>query len=168
MATALVTSPLTLDTSADVDSKPEPAMAPAVATFVANDAADALTGSGGLAIVSKPGAPSDSAMAVTSNCVLVKETCALLKLSNVRIKDNSVLIKGDLGEYSVHLGSGIARKMPGATLFIVAVQAQHRGRLFLPFADNDPRTAEVVSKVLMLARDKEIKDPSIIQQIRAG
>ena len=67
---------MTLDTSADVDSKPEPAMAPAVATFVANDAADALTGSGGLAIVSKPGAPSDSAMAVTSNCVLVKETCA--------------------------------------------------------------------------------------------
>jgi hypothetical protein len=68
----------------------------------------------------------------------------------------------------VHLGSAIARKIPGETLFIVAVQAQHRGRLFLPFADNDPRTAEVVSKVLLLARDKEIKDPSIISQIRGG
>jgi hypothetical protein len=111
--------------------------------------------------------PESSASTLEMRAALVKETCALLKLSNVRIKENSVLIKGDLGEYSVHLGSAIARKIPGETLFIVAVQAQHRGRLFLPFADNDPRTAEVVSKVLLLARDKEIKDPSIVSQIRA-
>lgn len=112
--------------------------------------------------------PEASASTLEMRAALVKETCALLKLSNVRVKDNSVLIKGELGEYSVHLGSAIAWKIPGETLFIVAVQAQHRGRLFLPFADNDPRTAEVVSKVLLLARDKEIKDPSIISQIRAG
>jgi hypothetical protein len=77
----------------------------------------------------------------------------------------SALIKGELAEYSVHLGSAITRKMPGETLFIIAVQAQHRRRLFLPFVDNDPRTAEVVSKVLLLARDKEIKDPNILDQI---
>jgi Family of unknown function (DUF5724)/Domain of unknown function (DUF4132) len=112
--------------------------------------------------------PEASASTLEMRAALVKETCALLKLSNVRIKDNSALIKGELAEYTVHLGSAIARKIPGETLFIVAVQAQHRGRLFLPFADNDPRTAEVVSKVLLLARDKEIKDPSIISQIRAG
>jgi hypothetical protein len=111
--------------------------------------------------------PEASASTLEMRAALVKETCALLKLSNVRIKDNSVLIKGELGEYSVHLGSAIARKIPGETLFIVAVQAQHRGRLFLPFADNDPRTAEVVSKMLLLARDKEIKDPSIISQLQS-
>jgi hypothetical protein len=110
--------------------------------------------------------PEASASTLEMRAALVKETCALLKLSNVRLKDKSVLIKGDLGEYSVHLGSAVTRKMPGETLFIVAVHAQHRGRLFLPFADDDPRTAEVLSKVLMLARDKEIKDPSIISQIR--
>ncbi|PWU20002.1 MAG: hypothetical protein C5B50_04960 [Verrucomicrobia bacterium] len=112
--------------------------------------------------------PEASASTLEMRAALVKETCSLLKLSNVRIKDNAVLIKGELADYTVHLGSAIARKIPGETLFIVAVQAQHRGRLFLPFADNDPRTAEVVSKVLLLARDKEIKDPSIINQIRAG
>ena len=112
--------------------------------------------------------PEASASTLEMRAALVKETCALLKLSNVRVKENSVLIKGDLGEYTVHLGSAITRKMPGETLFIVAVQAQHRGRLFLPFADNDPRTAEVISKVLLLARDKEIKDPSIISQILGG
>jgi hypothetical protein len=40
--------------------------------------------------------------------------------------------------------------------------------LFLPFADDDPRTAEVLSKVLLLARDREIRDPSILEWIRAG
>lgn len=112
--------------------------------------------------------PEASASTLEMRAALVKETCALLKLSNVKLKDNVALIKGELGEYSVHLGSAIVRKMPGETLFIVAVHAQHRGRLFLPFADDDPRTAEVMSKVLLLARDKEIKDPSIISQIRGG
>lgn len=52
-------------------------------------------------------------------------------------------------------------------LFVVAVHAQHRGRLFLPFADNDPKTAEVLSKILFLARDAEIKDPAVLEQIRS-
>ena len=51
---------------------------------------------------------------------------------------------------------------------IVPVHSQHRGRLFLPFADDDPRTAEVLSKVLLLARDREIQDPNILEWIRAG
>jgi hypothetical protein len=33
--------------------------------------------------------------------------------------------------------------------------------------DDDPRTAEVMSKVLLLARDREIKDPNILDQIRS-
>jgi hypothetical protein len=46
------------------------------------------------------------------------------------------------------------------------MHGQHRGRLFLPFADEDPKTAEVMSKVLLLAGDKEIKDPNILDQLR--
>ena len=47
------------------------------------------------------------------------------------------------------------------------MHSQHRGRLFLPFADDDPKTAEVVSKVLLLARDQEIRDPNLLDQIRS-
>jgi hypothetical protein len=72
-----------------------------------------------------------------------------------------------LGDYSVHLGSGVVHRMPGGAVCIVPVHAQQRGRLFLPFADDDPRTAEVVSKVLLLARDREIQDPAILEQLRA-
>jgi hypothetical protein len=67
----------------------------------------------------------------------------------------------------VHLGSAVVHRQPGGALCIVPVHSQHRGRLFLPFADDDPKTAEVVSKVLLLARDKEIQDPTILSQIFA-
>jgi len=50
---------------------------------------------------------------------------------------------------------------------IIPVGSQHRGRLFLPFADDDPKTAEIVSKALLLARDHEIKDPTILEQLRS-
>ncbi|MCE9561989.1 MAG: DUF5724 domain-containing protein [Planctomycetes bacterium] len=98
---------------------------------------------------------------------LLETTCSLLKLPNVKIEGRHVLIQGEYGKYSVHLGSAVVHKQPGGSLCVVPVNAQHRGRLFLPFADDDPRTAEVVSKVLLLARDKEIQDPTILQQIVA-
>jgi hypothetical protein len=110
--------------------------------------------------------PEASASTIEMRTTLVQETVRLLKLKNVEMKDRYALIKGEYGEYSVHLGSAVTRKMPSESLFIVAVHSQHRGRLFLPFADDDPRTAEVMSKVLMLARDTEIKDPNILDQIR--
>jgi hypothetical protein len=100
----------------------------------------------------------------TLNDLLVR--VRLLNLKNLDLKDRYALIKGELGEYSVHLGSAVTRKMPGETLFIVPVHSQHRGRLFLSFADDGPRTAEVMSKVLRLARDQEIRDPNILDQLR--
>jgi hypothetical protein len=110
--------------------------------------------------------PEASASTVEMRAGLLRETCTLLKLKNVRLKPVHAVIDGELASYSVHLGSGVVHKMPGGSLCIVPVHAQHRGRLFLPFADDDPRTAEVVSKVLLLARDREIQDPTILEQIR--
>jgi hypothetical protein len=110
--------------------------------------------------------PEASASTVEMRSGLLRETCLLLKLKNVRLKPSHAVIDGELANYSVHLGSGVVHKMPGGSLCIVPVHAQHRGRLFLPFADDDPRTAEVISKVLLLARDQEIQDPTILEQIR--
>lgn len=62
----------------------------------------------------------------------------------------------------------MVHKQPGGSLCVVAVNAQHRGRLFLPFADDDPRTAEIISKVLLLARDHEIQDPTILEPFNSG
>jgi len=111
--------------------------------------------------------PEATQSTVAMRASLLEETCTLLSLGNVKIDSRHALIKGEYGQYSVHLGSGVVHKQPGGSLCVVAVNAQHRGRLFLPFADDDPRTAEVLSKVLLLARDKEIQDPTILEQIAA-
>jgi hypothetical protein len=109
--------------------------------------------------------PEASASTVQMRSALLGETMQLLGIKNVRLKDTHAFIKGHLAEYTLHLGSAITHRQPGGALFIVPVHSQHRGRLFLPFADDDPKTAEVISKVLLLARDKEIKDPNLLAQI---
>jgi Domain of unknown function (DUF4132) len=110
--------------------------------------------------------PEASASTVELRSALLRETIRLLKLQNVKVKEPHVYIRGSLGEYSVHLGSATTHMIPGGTLVIVPVHGQHRGRIFLPFADDDPKTAEIVSKVVLLARDDEIKDPNLLHQIR--
>jgi hypothetical protein len=109
--------------------------------------------------------PEASQSTVEMRAALVSETCVLLGLSNVKLKSAHAIIEGELATYSVHLGSAVVHRQPGQALCIVGVQSPQRGRLFLPFADNDPRTAEVVSKVLLLAKDKLIKDPTILEQL---
>lgn len=111
--------------------------------------------------------PEASASTVEMRSALIRETCQLLGLKNVKLKESHALIAGYYGDYSLHLGSGGIHRLPGGALHVVAVHAQHRGRLFLPFADDDPRTAEIMSKVLLLARDEEIMDPMILDQLGA-
>jgi len=110
--------------------------------------------------------PEASASTVEMRSSLLRELCQLLHLKNVRQKKQHVLIDGQRSQYSVHLGSGGVQRLPGGALSILPVHAQHRGRLFLPFADDDPKTAEILSKVLLLARDQDIQDPGILEQLR--
>lgn len=112
--------------------------------------------------------PEATASTIEMRAALVRQTCELLGLDNVELQPHHAVVRGTLGSYSVHLGSAGAMLLPGTALPIVAVHSQHRGRLFLPFADDDPRTAEVLSKVLLLARDRQIRDPNILAWIRAG
>ena len=45
------------------------------------------------------------------------------------------------------------------------VHGAQRGKLYLPFVDEDPKTVEIVSKVVLLAEDHKLKDPTILQWI---
>lgn len=111
--------------------------------------------------------PEATASTIEMRAALVRETCTFLRFENVRFNSSHVLVDGQIGNYSVHLGSGVVHRMPGGMLCIVPVHAHHRGRLFLPFADDDPKTAEVLTKVLLLAEDTKIKDPTILDQLKA-
>lgn len=109
--------------------------------------------------------PEASLTTVEMRRVIVSESLRLLKIENVRLDGNYARIDGTLGEYAVHLGSGQAYKQAAGALSIIPVHSQHRGRLFLPFLDEDPRTAEVLSKVVLLSDDTKIKDPQILVQL---
>lgn len=109
--------------------------------------------------------PEASQSSIELRSVIIEETCRLFKLKNVELAKNHAKIKGELAEYSVHLGSGVCHKVAGSSLSIIPVQSQHRGRMFLPFVDDDPKTAEIISKILLLAKDKKIMDPTVLRQI---
>ncbi|XCP84413.1 DUF5724 domain-containing protein [Roseburia hominis] len=93
-------------------------------------------------------------------------TCRLMKLENVSVREHFADIKGMLNDYSVHLGSGIIHQAGGAAIHVLAVHSQKRGKVYLPFLDEDPKTAEIISKIVLLAEDGKIKDPEILRQIQ--
>ncbi len=109
--------------------------------------------------------PEASQSSIELRSVIIEETCRLFKLKNVDLLKNHAKIKGELGQYSVHLGSGVCHKVAGSSLSIIPVHSQHRGRMFLPFIDDDPKTAEIISKILLLAKDNEIQDPTVLRQL---
>ena len=74
-------------------------------------------------------------------------------------------IEGKLASWSVHMGSGIVHAQGKGRVAILPVHSQARGRIFLPFADDDPKTAEILSKIVLLAEDTRIKDPGILGQL---
>ena len=92
-------------------------------------------------------------------------TCKSFKLKNVTFTDSHAIIKGTRANYTVHLGSGIIHLEGGLMINVLPVHSQKRGRIFLPFVDDDPKTAEVISKILLFAEDNKIKDPFILNQI---
>lgn len=109
--------------------------------------------------------PEASLSTVEIRRAIIRELLGLLKLENVTIKESHAFITGVHGEYTIHLGSGVVHKMAGGSLNILPVHSQHRGRIFLPFIDGDPKSAEIISKIILLAEDKKLKDPSILSQI---
>jgi hypothetical protein len=109
--------------------------------------------------------PETSASTVEMRAALLRETSRLLNIKNIHLQEPHALIEGQLGSYTLHLGSATVHRQPGGALCIVPVHSQHRGRLFLPFTDDDPKTAEVISKALLLAEDQAIQDPTILEQL---
>lgn len=110
--------------------------------------------------------PETSHSTMEMRAAILSFVLPLFKLDNVRVEGRHALITGKLADYSVHFGSGVVHQQGGAMIPVLPVHSQHRGRIFLPFADEDPKTAEIISKVLLFAEDEKIKDPMILEAIR--
>ncbi|MBG0828253.1 DUF4132 domain-containing protein [Planomonospora sp. ID67723] len=82
------------------------------------------------------------------------------------LTERYLVVRGDLRTYKIHLGSANVRMEPG-DVYLCIVTAPKRGRLFLPFED-DERLTLILSKALLLADDRKITDESILRQIDRG
>lgn len=74
--------------------------------------------------------PETSHSTIQMRKAILEFTLPLFKLNNVSLNDNFAIIKGNLADYSIHLGSGLVHQMTGAEIAISVVPSQHRGRLF--------------------------------------
>lgn len=109
--------------------------------------------------------PETSHSTIEMRKVIVTFNLKLFGLNNVTVEGTHALIQGKLGSYSIHLGSGIIHQRGGHQVNVLPVHSQSRGKLFLPFIDEDPKTAEIMSKIVLFAKDEKIKDPYILSQL---
>ena len=109
--------------------------------------------------------PETSHSTVEMRTAIARELVQLLRLPQVEFIGSHAKIHGKLADYSIHMGSGVVHAEGKGMLSILPVHSQARGRIFLPFVDDDPKTAEIMSKIILLAEDNKIKDPTILQQL---
>lgn len=109
--------------------------------------------------------PETSHSTIEMRKAIVEFNLPMFGLTNVSIVGNHVLIEGKRANYTIHLGSGVIFKQGGTQIAVLPVYSQYQGRLFLPFVDEDPKTAEIMSKIILFAEDMKIRDPYILEQI---
>ncbi|MBQ9709309.1 MAG: DUF4132 domain-containing protein [Clostridia bacterium] len=109
--------------------------------------------------------PETSHSTMEMRAAILSFVLPMFRIANVKIEGHHAIIDGKFAEYSVHLGSGVVHQIGGAMIPVLPVHSQHRGKIFLPFVDDDPKTAEIISKVLLFAEDGKIKDPMILSNI---
>ena len=110
--------------------------------------------------------PETSHSTIEMRSVIAAYNIKLFGIKNASIDKNHIIIDGKWGRYSIHLGSGVVHMIGGHVINIVAVSSGKKSKIFLPFLDEDPKTAEIITKMIMLANDSKIKDPFIMQQIK--
>jgi hypothetical protein len=108
-----------------------------------------------------------SEVAKTRRAVLEALVPRLTIADRLSLTDRFLVVRGDLATYKIHLGSGNVLMEPGSQyLCIVPARGNKLGRdIWLPF-EGDMGFSIILSKALMLADDKNITDPLIVQQIR--
>ncbi|MEV6631691.1 DUF4132 domain-containing protein [Actinoplanes sp. NPDC051470] len=83
------------------------------------------------------------------------------------LSERFLRVRGKLGAYRIHLGSGNIRMEPDDAYLCIVPNRAPAGRFSLPF-DDDVVLSVILSKAIMLAADDRITDETIVSQIRRG
>ncbi len=85
-----------------------------------------------------------------------------------RLSGRFLIVQGDLRTYKIHLGSGNILMEPHDQYLCIVPgrsSSQWENKIFLPF-EGDPMLSIILSKAFLLADDKKITDPTIVNQIK--
>ncbi|GHF88220.1 DUF4132 domain-containing protein [Streptomyces filamentosus] len=115
---------------------------------------------------------------LTEGARVRRETLARL-LPRTRLADRTELtdrflrVRGELGAYRIHLGSGNVLMEPSDAYLCVVVDRSREagraaGKVFLPFEEDGGMLSVILSKAFLLAADDRITDPTITSQLRRG
>ncbi len=86
---------------------------------------------------------------------------------NVKLDEHNVLIHGQRGEYRVSLDIGQTHLLPDQLLFLMpSYLGYSRPSVCLPPEDIDTRVQTIMSIILMLAADQDIRDEAILRQLK--
>lgn len=86
----------------------------------------------------------------------------------VKVEGHFVRVRGRRADYRIHLGSGNIHMEPSGRYLCIVPAGGVDSPIYLPFEESDLKSAEVLSKILMLARDDKITDPVITKQLPYG
>jgi hypothetical protein len=110
-----------------------------------------------------------SATAQTRKAVLERLIPRLKIAERCSFADKFLVLRGDLRTYKIHLGSGNILMAPNDQYLCIVpsrgATAKSDGKVFLPF-EGDNVLSIILSKAFLLAEDKKITDPTILNQIR--
>lgn len=81
----------------------------------------------------------------------------------VELEGHFVLIRGRLSKYRMHLGSGNIHLEPSGRYLCIVAGFNKGQDIYLPFEENDLKTTEIISKILLLANDEKIRDKTILR-----
>ncbi|MCU0493252.1 MAG: DUF4132 domain-containing protein [Chloroflexaceae bacterium] len=96
---------------------------------------------------------------------LLRATAQALGLSQVQVAEPFVWVTGSRTRYRIHLATGAIYLENGRYLCIVPSQKERKA-IYLPFEESgEPVMSEIISKMLLLADDRRISDPTILQQL---
>jgi hypothetical protein len=109
-----------------------------------------------------------SASAMIRKAVLSRLLPRLKIADRCSIKDNFLVVNGQIRTYKIHLGSGNILMEPGSTYLCIVpdrISGVTPPKLFLPF-EGDSTLSIILSKAFMLAEDTKIKNPQILTQFK--
>lgn len=96
---------------------------------------------------------------------ILKSLIQILKLNNVSFLKDNIKIEGHYGNYIVNIRTGLVFMEGKGNLLLDTIYSSNKA-LLLDFVDEDPMTADIISKALVLSNDKDIKASSILMQIK--